>query len=480
MRRVVLPVIAVAALAVRLVPLLAASGLVSVDHYDDGVYYAAAASLVDGRLPYRDFVLLHPPLIALVLTPFAALGRLTSDPTGFLLARLAWILVGTATAVLAARFAARWGTGAALVAGLWVACSATASYASQSTFIEPAADLALLGGVVLISGDHERPRRELAAGVLLGVALTGKIWYVAPVGVLLLVLLLQRRFRPALRAAATASVTATAILLPFFVADPAAMWRMVVHDQLTRRPTERATLADRLALGTIGHDLGLGHPGMVAAATVATVLLVAATVAIARYERQAWPVAAVAAATLGLLLLSPSSFRHYGSLTAAPVGITLAVGLSLLGPRMLPHGRTRRVATVALVATIAATGVLTIATSHLRPFPRAQVAAVLPAGCITADSPSSLILTDRLTSDLRDRCPVPVDVSGTSYGVGIARSRDVPYLTWLRGYLTSGSAMILTRRPHGDGLSRPELAALGRPVYDSGRVRVQLPLRRGP
>jgi len=474
-RRLVLPVVALTALAVRLVPLLIGPGLIGFNHYDDGVYYAAAASLVDGRLPYRDFVLLHPPLIALALAPFAALGRLTSDPTGLLFARLAWILIGTATSVLAARLAGRWGTGAALIAGLWVACSASASYASQSTFIEPVPDLALLGGVTLLVCDRERPRHELLAGVLLGVALTGKIWYVAPVGVLLLVVLLQRRVRPALRAAATATVTAAAILLPFFAAAPAAMWRMVVYDQLTRAPSARATLVDRLGLSTTGRFLGLGHPWAVGVSVAVAVLLVVAALAIGRGAREAWPVVAVAAAAIALLLLSPSSFRHYGSVAAAPVGVTLGVGLTLASAAVLRSARSRGVVVLVLTGALAASGVLTLIHPDQQSFPRDEVAAVLPAGCITADSPSSLIATDRLTSDLRAGCPVAVDVSGASYGAGIARGRDAPYLKWLRSYLTSGSAMILSRHPHGDGLRPAELAALGRTIYARGRVRVELP-----
>ena len=37
--------------------------------YDDGVYLGAALHLVNGVLPYRDFVLLHPPGITLLMTP---------------------------------------------------------------------------------------------------------------------------------------------------------------------------------------------------------------------------------------------------------------------------------------------------------------------------------------------------------------------------------------------------------------------------
>src|SRR6185312_7300053 len=79
--------IAVVAFLARLLPTLRGGGLLGMGVYDDGVHFTAAAALLAGRTPYADFVLLHPPGIVVALTPFALLGRLTSDPTGFAVAR---------------------------------------------------------------------------------------------------------------------------------------------------------------------------------------------------------------------------------------------------------------------------------------------------------------------------------------------------------------------------------------------------------
>ena len=81
---------------------LRGGGLVGVGLYDDAVYFSAATGLVHGRLPYRDFLLLHPPGIVVALSPFAALGALTTDSTGFLVARLCWLLLGGISAALVA------------------------------------------------------------------------------------------------------------------------------------------------------------------------------------------------------------------------------------------------------------------------------------------------------------------------------------------------------------------------------------------
>lgn len=98
--------------------LVAEAGLDGLHAYDDGVYYAGAAALVAGRVPYGDFLFLHPPGILLALSPFAALGALTSDPVGLATARVASWVLGAVNAALVTRLAARYGLVPAAVAGL--------------------------------------------------------------------------------------------------------------------------------------------------------------------------------------------------------------------------------------------------------------------------------------------------------------------------------------------------------------------------
>lgn len=88
--------LAALAFVVRLGSVLRGGGLFGRIGYDGSVYYAAASALARGLLPYRDFLLLHPPGIALLLLPFAALGRLVGDAGGYALARLAWFGLGAA------------------------------------------------------------------------------------------------------------------------------------------------------------------------------------------------------------------------------------------------------------------------------------------------------------------------------------------------------------------------------------------------
>ena len=99
--------IAVLAFVARLLPTLHGGGLGGIDDYDEGVYFAGAQALVAGRLPYRDFVLLHPPGIVVLLAPFAGVARLLSDHRAFELARLAFMALGALNAVLTAVVARR-------------------------------------------------------------------------------------------------------------------------------------------------------------------------------------------------------------------------------------------------------------------------------------------------------------------------------------------------------------------------------------
>ncbi|QGQ18488.1 hypothetical protein GC089_03485 [Cellulomonas sp. JZ18] len=178
------------ALVVRWRALGGAAGLSGYHGYDDGVYYAAAAALVHGDVPYRDFLLLHPPGVALALAPFAALGAGLGDPVGLAAARVAFLLVGVASTVLVVRLAARWGTVAAVVGGVLYAVSAAAAVAERLTLLEPLGTLTLLGGVLLLRRAAEAaPARGralvLLGGAVLGLGVTVKIWNVVPVAVVL-------------------------------------------------------------------------------------------------------------------------------------------------------------------------------------------------------------------------------------------------------------------------------------------------------
>ena len=301
----------------RLLVLIRGGGLSGIGAYDDGVYYAAAASLVHGRLPYVSFLFIEPPGIVLAAAPFAALGAVAGDPTGFAVGRVAFELVGGLNAALVFLVLRRYGRGAAVVGGLLYAVLAPAVYAERSLLLEPIGSLGILLCLLLLQR-ADSSRAVLLAGVAAGWAIDVKIWFVVPVA---LVGLLATRRRG--RFAAGAGIALAAGFGPFLLAAPVTVVREVVLDQLgrPRTPGLWTRLAGMVGARAIG-GLDLRTVTIVlVVATLTAALLAAAMVRGAIL----FPVLLVADAAV--LLASPSWFAHYGDLTAAPLALCAGLGV---------------------------------------------------------------------------------------------------------------------------------------------------------
>lgn len=459
-RRVILG-IALLAFVIRLLPLVHRGGLAFYGRYDDGVYYTAADALSFGRVPYRSFVLLHPPMIMLVLLPFALLGRLTTDIVGLETARIAFMGIGVVNTVLVSTIARRWSRTAMLIAGLMYACWYPAAYGEQSTILEPVGGLFVLVALWLLLRLDRAPthRAEWAAGIALGFAVTTKIWYIAPATVIVGWQLLIRRRWSAVRVAAGGLSAVALVVIPFLIASHGRLYDMVVRDQLFR-PHETTGRVGRIT-GMLGikfftrSNVGLEHA---LAAVVITILLVG-IVAVLR-DRPAWPVLALLTVDVGLLLESPVFFRHYVSLIAAPAALVVGIGLARVS-RAPSLGRLGAVVPVAMSAILLGSGAEVAAAWAGWTFPSSAFKSVLPAGCISADDPIALVELDRLSSDLREGCRVPDDASGITFdslhrpGPGDERTQRLHNPAWHRylyRYLTRASAFVIVR-PFHDGLT---------------------------
>ncbi|WGL52421.1 glycosyltransferase 87 family protein [Nocardioides sp. BP30] len=456
------------AFLVRLLPVLRGGGLHFYGRYDDGVYYTASESLTFGHVPYRDFVLLHPPGSLLALMPFALLGRLTSDPVGMTVARLSFMALGSASAVLVGAIAGRWGRMRGFLAGLLYATSAAAVYSEQTTFLEPVGTALVL--LALLALSMRNPQRslslELLAGVALGLACSVKIWYAAVLAAIVLVLLIRREPRAAGRVAAAGVVATTAVLLPFFALAPHRMWTMVVADQLDRAGATKMRI-ERVTsiLGT--RSVFEGRPAVVGLATVIVLLLIVVAVIRCLRDRSAWIVVGWFLAAALVLGASPSYFRHYGVFLAAPMALVLAIGWGDLAGRV---GRVRlRVGlAVGAAAALLAAGCVVALQPTGKVFPAASFSAAAPAGCLSADDPAALIWMDRLTTDLHRGCDVPVDITGASYGAGVSRGANPVFRTWLMDHLIRSAAFVVLRLRR-DRLSPAERQRLSTyPILASG------------
>lgn len=466
--------VALLAFAARLVPVLRGGGLFGFGDYDDGVYYSAAVGLVHGRLPYRDFLLLHPPGVLLALAPFAALGRVLGDPTGFALARLAWMVLGALNAVLVMRLLRSQGLFAALLGGFCYAVFFPAVYGEHSTQLEGIATTATLVALLLLSpgvssgvssGAARSRWLPLLAGAALGLSAGIKIWGVVAVVVTVVFLLLSPGRRRAGWLVLGAVGATTVVCLPFFLSARGTMVKMVVLDQLGR-PRLDVPVTSRLS-----EIAGLGVGG----GPVPTALLVAALsgfvvlggFAVVRSEARL-AVALYVGLTL-FLLWTPSWYLHYASLVAGVAAVLVGAGgaqlVRVVGSRL---SGLRVAAAVALLALVAGLGAPLLSVSLGQPFDSAQVLAVVRAtpGCVTTDDPTTLIETDQLGRNLDRGCPLVVDLGGMSYDDATtpkaARVHDAYWQRYAVTYLQSGSVVLLHRFLDAHGFSRRTTRAVGR------------------
>jgi alpha-1,2-mannosyltransferase len=233
-----LAVVFCVAFAARLIPLLRGGGLYAMGNYDDGVHYAAAMGLAHGLLPYRDFLLLHPPGVPLLLVPFAWLAEVVGEPDAMVVARLCWMAIGGLNAVLCGLVLLPLGRLAAVLTGLMYAVYFGAVYVEHTVLLEPPGTTVLLLALVITRalgpGDGVGTAHYVVAGLVLGLSPTLKIWGVLAVLVVAGGLAWRRGLRPGLTVLLSAVASSTVVCLPFFLTAPRAMWQMVVVDQLSR------------------------------------------------------------------------------------------------------------------------------------------------------------------------------------------------------------------------------------------------------
>jgi len=473
----------VVALVARLAPVVRGGGLTGVLAYDDGVYYSASDSLLSGRVPYRDYLLLHPPGITLALAPFAALGRLVGDSEGMATARVAFMLVGALSAVLVWRIASRVSPRAGLLAGLFYALWQPAAYAERTTLLEPLVNLGLLGSLALLGPGASR-RRIIAAGVVLGLAVAVKAWAVLPFLVIALWLLRRAGWRAGVSYVGAGAAAAAVVCLPFLVLAGPRMLRMVVLDQLGRTNNGVGTVDRLVRIEALQTFPGPANAALSAVAVVAALLGVLAVAALAwrRPVTRVW--AALLVVAVLMLLTSPSYFGHYATFAAPALALVVGAGadtvlswLTVRAPVVRPA-----VPALGLVALAVLGAHVVLLQEGRRPPPESAMAAELAgARCVAADSAAALVAADVLSRDLRRGCPVVVDVTGLTYDqdrgdlaggpTPSARRHDPEWQRSVDRYLTGASAVLFDQW-RGDGLDERVLTRLehrdlelGQPSY---------------
>ncbi|MCP3100207.1 hypothetical protein LZ198_15145 [Myxococcus sp. K15C18031901] len=347
--------IAVAAWGLRVAGFLHRHGALGppVD-YDEGVYFSAAALLSHGLLPYRDYFFAHPPGIALLWAPLAALARGVDVATAFAVVRWCVPVLGALSAALSGRIAQeRWGTRAGVVAALAYALYPEALNAERGIFLEPWLNLVCLSFAWVWLRPSEgiaARRRDIAAGALLATAcalkLTAGVWVVAAVVACGVV----GAWRRVARTVGTAGVVGLVIVGPFLALAPGPVVDGLLRFQLLRPPDGELSASRRMV-----SMLAEGHAG------VAALGLLGLVVALVRWRRDealaerlfgaAWLL------TVATFLSARSYWVHYNASLAPTTALLAGLGASVVRswasarPRWVGWGATALVG-LAVLATL--------------------------------------------------------------------------------------------------------------------------------
>ena len=438
----------VLATAIVLVTLAQPGALHGVTQYDDGVYYGAAAQLSRGVLPYRDFTLVQPPGIAVLLAPIAFLTHGAGSGVGLGVARVLTALVTGLDAFLAAFVLRHRGRTASAIGGLGLAIYPAGFFADRTVLLEPYLVACLLGATALAfsEGRLSGPGRLALAGACFGVGGAIKAWAVLPFVCLALLALGRHGERGGLRRAvlpliAGCAVGFGALCGPFFALAPARFVHDVIVTQLSRSAPQHL-VANRLDVLTGLHGIaGISPQG------IAVPLLVAAAFLAVAGWASIWPAlqdrSAVeeryfllaTATAVAAVLAAPDFYDHYGAFPAAfaalVAGCVAGRARRALARFATPRRRLARrlpLAAAACVVILVAALVVgeidfDVAATKGAGNPALAIDTAIPPGaCAISDAPILLVSANRYLAN-RPGCPAVVDPEGTLLALSAGRPR---------------------------------------------------------
>ncbi len=399
--------------------------------YDDGVYLGAALRLVHGVLPYRDFVLLHPPGVPLLMTPIAALGRVIGTRDAMAGARLLTVLVTGLNAVMAAIAVRHRGVGAMMIAGTALACFPLAVAADHTLLLEPyLVCFCLIGTIAMFSGGKLASNHRLAlAGVAFGFAGAMKIWAIFPIVVALAVCLpLWKRLWTLFLGTAAGFLV---LCLPFFVFAPHTFLHDVFVTQLAHTASSAPGASSSVRLLTLTGFWGISFlhtkTALALCFAIVLVLLVALVYGLSAGSpstRADWFILGAAAVTTMAMFIPSSYFDHYAYFPAAflalLIGSCIARATKALGIRDKRFGGRLGYIVVPAVVSLIAIAVLvpeqvSYARGYLSYSPEQPAAIVSrltqPGACVVSDFVTVTVLANRF-DPAKKGCPAIVDPFG--------------------------------------------------------------------
>jgi hypothetical protein len=398
--------------------------------YDDGVYMGAALHLVNGVIPYRDFVLLHPPGVPLLMVPIAALGRVIGSQDAMAGARLVTVLVTASNATLAAIAVRHRGVGAMIIAGTALACFPLAVAADQSLLLEPyLVCFCLIGIIAMFSrGELASSNRLVLAGIAFGFAGAVKIWAIIPILVALAVCLPRWKDLRTLVLATAAGFIVPC--LPFLLIAPHAFVHDVFVTQLAHTGSSTTGASSSVRLLTLTGFWGISFlhtkTALALCFAIALMIFVALVYGLSAgsNRRSDWFVLGSAVAATTAMFLPSSYFDHYAYFPAAFVALLIGScvarairSLRALDQRFAGHLGDLVVPTVVSLIAIAVLVPQQLNTARqyfsITPTePGAIVSRLTPPGaCVVSDIVTVTILADRFDPASKE-CPSVIDPFG--------------------------------------------------------------------
>ena len=414
--------------------------LLGVGDYDDGADFGSALRLTHGVLPYRDFVIVQPPGITLLMTPAALLSKTAGTAWAIAAGRILTALAGASAVLLAGLLVRHRGVLATMLTCGIIAIYPGSVQAAHTVLLEPwLTAFCLVGALAVFEGDRLASGRRLAwGGVALGFAGAIKVWAIIPVAVIAVLCL--PRVRNAGRLLAGVAVGFLVPVLPFAVVAPGRFYDSVVVAQLVRTGA-RTPLAFRLQYLT---GVTAWKPGIVlllvaavAVAAVAVGTLIAAWRATGCGPSPLeWFGVATAALVIVAFLVPVDFYYHYPAFLAPFLALALALPAARLAgawPQLpaRPGWATRASGLRRFAVPVA--GLVILVLPFAAPWPESSPAPtyasaltaieriIPPGACVLTDEVALLISTDRFTSSAPG-CPVVVDGTGTDYALGHGRS----------------------------------------------------------
>ncbi|MEP7025967.1 MAG: hypothetical protein ABJB47_19650, partial [Actinomycetota bacterium] len=152
-------------LALRAYQLARPGHLLAATEYDDGADFGSALRLVNGAIPYRDFITVQPPGITVLMIPVALLSKVASTAWAMAAARILTAAAGVGSVLLGGLIVRHRGTVAVTLTCGVLAVYSPAVQSAHTVLLEPWLVLFCLAGVAAIfAGDRLASTERLVWG----------------------------------------------------------------------------------------------------------------------------------------------------------------------------------------------------------------------------------------------------------------------------------------------------------------------------